>query len=687
MKKLLLSMLVLLCGMGGLRAQVVTPAEATDIDNLTSGWYQIQYVGPGWVSTEYNKFFKTVNISDGVSHNGDLYDLQTTSDQTALNTLVFIDNTGESGTTKDAIATKNTTFTLATGNGVGKGGSRTNFATNKVGITSPDTDKTALGFYFTISSNYGDVFTKGSVYPLGAGAGQKNVRFHLYKINVEANYDVYTVQYESGITATPKVTYSKAGYTGVTEMVNGGVVFVAKGETPLSSEFTSENAGSFQTEVVVDASAKTLTVVRKADEATYNALVAKAEVAYAKTGVGYPVGDARTTFAAAIAAAKAGSPTVAKQEALEAALNAYYVSPEIQMPEDGKVYTFTFVSKTGVKHYINQPESGNLAIVTTMPSKLPATARFIAHKEGDKYVFVNANGNYLQSITSSAGTGQSALYASATCEASVSSLETYVPDTQVKINAVNGRTIENVFGLMYIRFLGRVGATSTPCTLIDQLSNGTFNTTDSPFFNDSFTSGILIEEVNAPLHNSITFKADSKGTGNYATFYNYYPTAVPAGATAYTASNSATAGYITLNELAEGIIPAQTAVVLKSETLTSATLHTGLQTADIDVSTNILQGTLIDDFNPGNIYVLSGTAADGVGFYKLKDYEDIPAFRAYYSSTSSAPAFFFGNGPTTAVELNAATATAEGKAFDLSGREVNKAARGLYIINGKKVVK
>ncbi|MCF0195100.1 MAG: hypothetical protein HUK00_08000, partial [Bacteroidaceae bacterium] len=361
-------------------------------------------------------------------------------------------------------------------------------------------------------------------------------------------------------------------------------------------------------------------------------------------------------------------------------------SPEIQMPEDGKVYTFTFVSSTGVKHYINQPATGNLAIVGTMVSPLPATAQFIAHKEGDKYVFVNANGNYLQAITDNTGTGQSALYVANSCGASVKSLETYAPTETGKINAINARTVENVFGLLYIKFAARVGA-SGECTLIDQLSNNTFNSTTDPFFNTSYTSGILIEEVTgADIHNTASFKADPKGTGNYASYYNYYPTAVPEGATAYTAAKSATAGYITLNELAGGVIPAKTAVVLKSASLSGdQTLHIGLQTATVDVSTNILNGSTTEVTNDGNTYVLSGTATDGVGFYKLAAGTNVPAYRAYYTNASEARAFFF-NESTTGIELPTTTA-AEGKTFDLSGREVNKATHGLYIINGKKVVK
>ena len=68
------------------------------------------------------------------------------------------------------------------------------------------------------------------------------------------------------------------------------------------------------------------------------------------------------------------------------------------------------------------------------------------------------------------------------------------------------------------------------------------------------------------------------------------------------------------------------------------------------------------------------------------------AFRAYfvYEGTNPNPARLFfnlDNGETTGIsELNATT-NADGRMFDLQGRRVEKAGRGLYIMNGKKVVK
>ena len=424
----------------------------------------------------------------------------------------------------------------------------------------------------------------------------------------------------------------------------------------------------------------------------YAALVAEAEAAIALTGIGYPTGTARTTFQAEIDAAKAGSPTVAKMDALQAALDAYYKSSDIQMPEDGKVYTLTFVGTSGDRHYLDQPELGILSIVDATTDPLPATAQFIARKTGDgKYVFVNANGSYLQSITSIGGMGQSPVYDAVTCEAIITSLAAYAPGTQAAVDAVSGRTEKNAFGLLCVGFAGCVGAEGSPCTLVDRLAYGTFDTSEYPCFDDTYTSGLLIEEVaDADIHATVRFNADSKGTGNYASYYNYYPTAVPEGATAYTASPSATTGYITLNKIDGDVIPACTAVVLKSATLLGAqTVRVGLQTDYMNLPANILQGALADTANPGNVYVLSGTADEGVGFFKLKATSDIPACRAYYTSSSEARAFFFSfdHGTTTAVELNAATATSEGTTFDLSGRPVNHPARGLYVIDGRKVVR
>ena len=56
------------------------------------------------------------------------------------------------------------------------------------------------------------------------------------------------------------------------------------------------------------------------------------------------------------------------------------------------------------------------------------------------------------------------------------------------------------------------------------------------------------------------------------------------------------------------------------------------------------------------------------------------------SAGSQAVNGFPFNGTTTGIEQIEAGADAKNAIYDLSGRRVNKAAKGIYILNGKKVL-
>ena len=88
-----------------------------------------------------------------------------------------------------------------------------------------------------------------------------------------------------------------------------------------------------------------------------------------------------------------------------------------------------------------------------------------------------------------------------------------------------------------------------------------------------------------------------------------------------------------------------------------------------------------------NVYVLS-VANSKLGFYKFAGTE-LKGFRAYYQTTGggSSTRGFVLNFGGTATGINAATLNGEGNAYDLQGRRVQNAQKGVFIINGKKVVK
>lgn len=174
---------------------------------------------------------------------------------------------------------------------------------------------------------------------------------------------------------------------------------------------------------------------------------------------------------------------------------------------------------------------------------------------------------------------------------------------------------------------------------------------------------------------------------SYASFYVDYPVVV----TSYdvkvytgTVNNNS----LDMTEAGDKIIPANVGVVLISET--------GATTAEISISNEtgaLLSGDLTGTTTGQNIagsqshYLVLGRKTgdtNKVGFYQ-PTVTQIPANRAYiYLGSSNVQGLAFNfDGATTDINSISAT-TDKQEIYDLSGRRVMKANKGLYIINGKK---
>ncbi|MBQ4387642.1 MAG: hypothetical protein II822_08580, partial [Prevotella sp.] len=81
------------------------------------------------------------------------------------------------------------------------------------------------------------------------------------------------------------------------------------------------------------------------------------------------------------------------------------------------------------------------------------------------------------------------------------------------------------------------------------------------------------------------------------------------------------------------------------------------------------------------------TATNGVGFYKLSSTGTIGANKAYLTYGASLTRSFFGFDETTGIEMpTAEVIDADAVVYDLQGRRVAQPTKGLYIVNGKKVI-
>ena len=201
----------------------------------------------------------------------------------------------------------------------------------------------------------------------------------------------------------------------------------------------------------------------------------------------------------------------------------------------------------------------------------------------------------------------------------------------------------------------------------------------------------------------------------HATLCLGYNATIPAGVEAYAVTEVNT-GYVKLTQV-EGAIPANEAVILKlAEDASAGTFNFIYAESAAGVENNLLEGTTVDANITEDAYVL-GVVENEVGLYGAEKNistdttndgtEEAPAVtyeawknnanKAYLPAsalpaTANSAAFYsiiWGDDDeegTTAIE-NVEVVT-EDVIYDLSGRRVNEITeKGVYIVNGKKVIK
>lgn len=173
----------------------------------------------------------------------------------------------------------------------------------------------------------------------------------------------------------------------------------------------------------------------------------------------------------------------------------------------------------------------------------------------------------------------------------------------------------------------------------------------------------------------------SVGAAGYATLIAPVALEIPAGVEVYTAAFED--GKAKLTSISD-VIPANVGVVVKAA---RGTYNFNITTTE-NVATSALSGL------PNTENVASESAAfilangkHGVGFYKLSSANrTIHGFRAFYTAPAEAQAvsaFLLEDNVTGIEEIE--TSADKAPIYDLSGRRVAKAEKGVYIQNGRKI--
>lgn len=176
----------------------------------------------------------------------------------------------------------------------------------------------------------------------------------------------------------------------------------------------------------------------------------------------------------------------------------------------------------------------------------------------------------------------------------------------------------------------------------------------------------------------------------YSTIYSPNALVLPEGMTAYAAKDNGTTMRMIKIAEGEGILPAKTAAILQCDYYSAPidfTLNTNDKSTLDSKITNDLDGTFINFTNPkdGTYYTLSGK--NGIGFYKYTG-TNLNAFKAFCHSDSSTARMTFMFDDTTGIDnLQTEVDNEDAVIYDLLGRRHTSTTKGIYIINGKKVLK
>lgn len=181
----------------------------------------------------------------------------------------------------------------------------------------------------------------------------------------------------------------------------------------------------------------------------------------------------------------------------------------------------------------------------------------------------------------------------------------------------------------------------------------------------------------------------------YATYYNSIPVELPENLQAATI-DAETSGTLTLNyRYGEGdVIPGGTPVLLKATAADTYTLIYAANNTESAPDGNLLYGSDVETTTTGGgtgaKYYALQKGDNGLGFYwKAADGAAFTsgAHKAWLALPKATTANFFSlDDETTGVKAIENSQLTVGTYYDLQGRKVAQPTKGLYIVNGKKVI-
>lgn len=334
------------------------------------------------------------------------------------------------------------------------------------------------------------------------------------------------------------------------------------------------------------------------------------------------------------------------------------------------------VTTTSQNGYLYDKNDNATQIDMGVTTKDLSTTNYLWKFEGDPfngYTLTSANGHKLVTPAVSGNGGTTFAYAAST--APTNGFDTWVvykPTTAP--NVINNK---GFFLAVKDHATWKLNSRTVPNTTTNALSFWTEGSGDgSGIFVDAALPEITLNTLN---------------NKNYATYYLPFAAKAPEGVTAY--AGTINNGNVQLTEYANGVIPANKGVVLVSDTKTTATF-TLADASGVTEQKNDLTGVLTDtelssveSFDQVRIFSKKDNVA---GFYKPNSgITSLAANKAYIMAPANEGALVlnFAGGEVTGINQATINATeANAPIYDLTGRRVAKAVKGIYVKNGKKFI-
>ena len=207
---------------------------------------------------------------------------------------------------------------------------------------------------------------------------------------------------------------------------------------------------------------------------------------------------------------------------------------------------------------------------------------------------------------------------------------------------------------------------------------------------------VTVTQLAAPFVESILVTIGSTGWATFSSAYALdFEHATPDGLMAYMVTG-VSGSAITLSDAVDNV-SANTGLLLNGTVGTTFTIPV-LASSETSTTGNLMKAcvtatTVNYDSNSGYNYVLAANAQGKAEFQLIVDGTygtvNIPAGKAYLALTSNpgAPALSIDFDGTTGVnEVRGKTEDVRGEIYNLAGQRIAQPTKGLYIVNGKKVV-